>query len=122
MIVEDDEELNEILQYNLMRSGYEVTQVFDGNEAQTAIREQKPDLVVLDVMLPGQDGWEVCRSLADDPELKQIPIIFLTAKSGREDFDQARQFNMAGFFTKPCATPDVLRHVEKVLAIRGDAS
>jgi two-component system alkaline phosphatase synthesis response regulator PhoP len=116
MIIEDDEELNEILHYNLTRAGYEVLQVWDGNEAKAAIREKKPDLLLMDVMLPGADGWEICRSFADDPALRKIPIIFLTAKSGREDFDLARQFNMAGFFTKPYATPDILRHVEKVLA------
>jgi CheY-like chemotaxis protein len=67
-------------------------------------------------MLPGADGWDVCRFLARSPDLKQIPIIIFTAKSAREDFDLARQFNLAGFFTKPYATADVLRHVEKVLS------
>ena len=120
-VVEDDEELNEILHYNLTRAGYNVVQMWDGPQAIQGIREEKPDLIVMDIMLPGADGWEVCGTLKDDSELKEIPIIFLTAKSAREDFDQARQFNIAGFFTKPFTTVDVLRHVEKVLAARKNA-
>lgn len=116
MIIEDDEELNEILQYNLVRAGYQVTQQWNGREAMEAIRQQAPDLVLLDVMLPGADGWEVCQFLTETPGLQQIPIVIFTAKSAREDFDQARKYNLAGFFTKPYATADVLRHVEKVLS------
>jgi DNA-binding response OmpR family regulator len=116
MVVEDDEELNDILQYNLDRAGYRVLQAWDGREAMELIRREPPNLLLLDIMLPGADGWEVCRFLADSPDLKQIPIIIFTAKSAREDFDQARQFNLAGFFTKPYATADVLNHVKKVLA------
>jgi DNA-binding response OmpR family regulator len=118
MVVEDDEELSEILQYNLTRAGYRVTPIYNGHAAIETLRDQRPDLLLLDIMLPGADGWEVCRTMSGDPELKSIPIIIFTAKSAREDFDQARQFNLAGFFTKPYATGDVLRHVEKVLSAR----
>ncbi|MBW3624626.1 MAG: response regulator [Armatimonadetes bacterium] len=121
MVVEDDEELNEIIHYNLTRAGYEVIQAWDGLQAIEAIRQSAPGLIILDVMLPGVDGWEVCHSLQDSPELREIPIVFLTAKSAREDFDQARQFNIAGFFTKPFTTVDVLRHVEKVLSAKNSA-
>jgi two-component system, OmpR family, alkaline phosphatase synthesis response regulator PhoP len=120
MVVEDDEELNDILHYNLTRAGYHVVQAWDGRQAVEAVRREPPDLVLLDIMLPETDGWEVCRFLADAPDRQRIPIIIFTAKSAREDFDQARQFNLAGFFTKPYATADVLRHVEKVLATSGD--
>lgn len=122
MVVEDDEELSEVLQYNLARAGYRVVQAWDGQEAMDTVEQAAPDLVLLDIMLPKADGWEVCRFLTDTPALKQIPIIIFTAKSTREDFDLARQFNLAGFFTKPYATIDVLRHVEKVLAGRPAAS
>ncbi|MCC2669866.1 MAG: chemotaxis protein CheY [Armatimonadetes bacterium] len=118
MIIEDDEELNEILEYNLHRAGYETRQAWDGRKAITELEENPPDLVLLDVMLPGADGWEICRHMSAEPRLKTVPIIIFTAKSAREDFDQARQFNLAGFFTKPYATADVLRHVQKVLAAR----
>lgn len=116
MIIEDDEELNEILHYNLTRAGYNAVQVWDGRAAVEALEKSPPDLVLLDIMLPGVDGWEVCRHMSASPRLKNVPIIIFTAKSAREDFDQARQYNLAGFFTKPYATADVLRHVGKVLS------
>jgi two-component system, OmpR family, alkaline phosphatase synthesis response regulator PhoP len=119
MVVEDDEELNDILHYNLTREGYNVSQFWNGQDAIEAIPQAPPDLLLLDIMLPGADGWEVCRFLASRPELQQIPIVIFTAKSAREDFDEARKYNLAGFFTKPYATGDVLRHVEKVLASNG---
>ena len=118
MIIEDDEELNEILEYNLSRAGYQTKQAWDGRLAMADLEANPPDLVLLDVMLPGADGWEVCRFMSSTPQLKSIPIVIFTAKSAREDFDQARQFNLAGFFTKPYATADVLRHVQNVLAAR----
>jgi two-component system phosphate regulon response regulator PhoB len=115
MIIEDDEELSEILHYNLTRAGYQAVQTYDGKVAMDALERKPPDLVLLDVMLPGASGWEVCQFMSESPTLKGVPIVVFTAKSAREDFDQARQFNLAGFFTKPYATADVLRHVEKVL-------
>jgi DNA-binding response OmpR family regulator len=115
LVVEDDHELSEVIQYNLTRAGYEVSVIPDGSQALQELPAAPPDLVLLDVMLPGVDGWEVCRFMQGNPALSQIPVIVFTAKSAREDFDEARKFNLAGFFTKPYATTDVLRHVEKVL-------
>lgn len=118
MIIEDDEELNEILQYNLTRAGFKTVQMWNGRLAMEQMSVEPPDLVLLDIMLPGADGWEVCEFMNATPALKSVPIVIFTAKSAREDFDQARQFNLAGFFTKPYATADVLRHVQKVLDAR----
>ena len=115
LVVEDDNELSEVIQYNLTRAGYDVSVISDGSQAIQELPAAPPDLVLLDVMLPGVDGWEVCRFMQGSPALSQIPVIVFTAKSAREDFDKARMFNLAGFFTKPYATTDVLRHVEKVL-------
>ncbi|HET6386655.1 MAG TPA: response regulator [Armatimonadota bacterium] len=118
MIIEDDEELNEVMQYNLTQAGYRVVQEWDGLKAKEAIRESPPDLLLLDIMLPGIDGWEICKWLSETPDLQKIPILFFTAKGAREDYDRARQYNMAGYFTKPYGTADVLRHIEKVVASR----
>lgn len=116
LVVEDDEELNEILDYNLSRGGYEVLRAWDGVEAMRLLDEQRPDLVLLDLMLPLADGWQVCEHMRGSEPLKDTPVIIFTARSARDDFDQARRYNPAGYFTKPYATPDVLRHVEKVVA------
>ena len=115
MVVEDDEELSDLLQYNLNRQGHDVVQYYDGKEAMDAMARERPDLLLLDMMLPGADGLEVCRHVTGTKELQHIPIIIFTAKGSREDFDQARQYNVSGFFVKPYTTADVLRHVEKVL-------
>lgn len=116
MVVEDDEHLNEVLCYNLTRAGYQVTSVHDGEEAIERLGEEVPDLLLLDVMLPGKNGWEICQHIADRPEMLSLPVVIFTAKSAREDFDTARAFpNFAGYFVKPYATPDVMRHVEKIL-------
>lgn len=118
LIAEDDEELNDILQYNLMRAGYRVVQTWDGRQAIEAARLKAPDLLLLDVMMPEVDGWEVCTFFESTPELKDIPKIVFTAKSAREDYQHAHQFSLAGFFIKPYATSDVLRHVERVLSVQ----
>lgn len=116
LLVEDDEAINEILHYNLTRAGYAVEQAWNGREALEAARREKPDAVLLDLMLPEVDGWEVCRQMAETPELKDVPVIIFTARDALEDVARARQFpNLAGYFTKPWATADVVRHVEKVV-------
>jgi two-component system phosphate regulon response regulator PhoB len=119
MVVEDDEQLNEVLCYNLEKAGYQVSAVYDGEEAVRRLTEHKPDLLLLDIMLPGRSGWEVCQHISERDDLKELPVVIFTAKSAREDFDRARKFpNFAGYFVKPYATPDVMRHVEKILSDR----
>lgn len=117
MVVEDDEQLNEVLCYNLTKAGYQVHPVFDGEEAVQRLEQMAPDLLLLDIMLPGRTGWEVCQHISEREDLKSLPVVIFTAKSAREDFDRARKFpNFAGYFVKPYATPDVMRHVEKILS------
>ena len=116
MVVEDDEQLNEVLCYNLTKAGYQVDPVYDGAEAVRRLDDKVPDLLLLDIMLPGKTGWEVCQHISEREDLKALPVVIFTAKSAREDFDRARNFpNFAGYFVKPYATPDVMRHVEKIL-------
>src|SRR5215813_7163495 len=79
LVVEDEEALTTLLRYNLDAEGYEVETVGRGDEADTRPRERIPDLIVLDWMLPGLSGIELCRRLRTRPETKQLPIIMLTA-------------------------------------------
>jgi DNA-binding response OmpR family regulator len=116
LVVEDEEELNELLAYNLEKAGYDVSRTFDGAHALTLVAENPPDLVLLDLMLPGQDGWSVCRALRGRESTRDLPIIIFTARGSREEFDIANEFPaVRGYFVKPYATADVLRHVERVL-------
>jgi CheY-like chemotaxis protein len=85
LVVDDEEDLQELLQYNLSKDGYRVSCVGTGEEALKFERRQPPDLVVLDLMLPAVDGLEVCRRLKGDPKTRDVPIIMLTAKSEEGD-------------------------------------
>ena len=117
LVVKDQEEVNDLLQYNLVRAGYRALAAYDGQAGLSAIRQHLPDLVLLDVMLPNIDGWDICHALLEDPALSHIPVIIFTAKGSREDFDHGHRYaNVAGYFIKPYATSDVIEHVGRVLA------
>lgn len=117
MVVEDDEELNEVLCYNLSKAGYDTRPVLTGVEAIELLDSETPDLILLDVMLPSVNGWEICQRIADQPGLESVPVVIFTAQSARAAFDRARGFpNFAGYFVKPYALKDVMRHIEKILA------
>ncbi|RYD06340.1 hypothetical protein N752_05455 [Desulforamulus aquiferis] len=79
LVVDDEQPILELVKYNLEREGYEVLVASDGNAGITLARTENPDLIVLDVMLPGQDGLSVCRTLHQDKETRSIPIIMLSA-------------------------------------------
>ena len=85
LVVDDEPEALKLFGYSLHRQGYEVLVAQNGMEALEIIQEHKPDLVVLDVMMPDMDGYEVCRRIRNDPEAKHLPIVMLTAKSEEVD-------------------------------------
>ena len=107
LIVEDEAPLVTLLRYNLEREGFAVLDAQDGEEALAVAREQKPDLVLLDWMLPLMSGIEVCRQLRRNPETRAIPVVMLTACATGNVRERASQERLAGFFFKPCP-PDVL--------------
>ncbi len=116
VVVEDDTDLNDVLSYNLQRRGHDVKPTFDGEEALHELRKSPPDLVLLDLMLPRADGWEVCQGMANDASLARVPVVFFTALGAPEEYERARHIpNFAGYFVKPYATNDVLRHLDKLL-------
>src|SRR4030042_1558633 len=85
LVVEDEEDILELVRYNLLREGYLVEGVSSGEEALQAVRSNLPDLVVLDLMLPGLDGLEICRALKGDSRTANIPVVMLTAKGEEAD-------------------------------------
>ena len=85
LAVEDDKDILELITYNLEREGYEVTGVMSGEDGVDAARSEKPDLVLLDLMLPGMDGLEVYRKLKADPDTSHLPVIMVTAKGEEAD-------------------------------------
>jgi DNA-binding response OmpR family regulator len=85
LLVEDEPDLNETISFNLGSEGYEVTSTFNGKDALNAIENKKPDLILLDLMLPDMSGLEICRELRSSKKTKKIPIMMVTAKGEEVD-------------------------------------
>jgi len=120
LVVDDEEDLLELVRFNLARDGYAVTCVASGEEAIKAVRRSPPDLVVLDLMLPGIDGLEVCRRLKADPRSRDLPIVMLTAKGEERDVVAGLDRGADDYITKPFS-PRVLSARVKALLRRREA-
>jgi two-component system phosphate regulon response regulator PhoB len=121
LAVEDDEDILELLRYNLAKEGYRVTAVTTGEEGLRLARSTTPDLVLLDLMLPGVDGLEVCRSLKMDAKTRLAPIIMLTAKGEEADIVSGLELGAEDYITKPFSTRVLLARVRAVLRRRRTA-
>jgi two-component system phosphate regulon response regulator PhoB len=115
LIVEDEEPLTLLLRYNLEAEGFEVETVARGDEADTRLKERPPDLVVLDWMLPGVSGIELCRRLRARPQTRALPIIMLTARG--EESERVRGFATGAddYIVKPFSVPELLARVHALL-------
>jgi DNA-binding response OmpR family regulator len=112
LVVEDEPVLLETLEYNLTRQGYEVCTAADGPAALEVAREEQPDLIVLDVMLPGMDGFEVCRTLR--PEMS-VPILMLTARDEEIDKVVGLEVGADDYMTKPFSMRELMARVKALL-------
>ncbi|MBZ0140977.1 MAG: phosphate regulon transcriptional regulator PhoB [Pseudorhodoplanes sp.] len=115
LIVEDEEPLTLLLRYNLEAEGYEVDAVARGDEAETRLKERAPDLVVLDWMLPGLSGIELCRRLRAWPETKALPIIILTARGEESERVRGLATGADDYVVKPFSVPELLARVRALL-------
>lgn len=115
LVVDDEAHIRELVRFNLEKEGYTVIEAIDGTTALKAVRLEKPDLVVLDLMLPVVDGLEVCRALKKDAELNGIPVIMLTAKA--EEIDKVLGLEMGAddYLTKPFSPRELLARIKAVL-------
>ena len=118
LVVDDERDILELVKYNLDKEGYQVTIVETGEDALAAARTKMPDVVVLDLMLPGVDGLEVCRRLKGDLKTRGIPIVMLTAKGGEADIVTGLEMGAADYVTKPFS-PRVLSARIKAVLRRG---
>ena len=121
LAVEDDEDILQLLKYNLAKEGYRVTAVTSGEEGLQLARSTTPDLILLDLMLPGVDGLEVCRRLKMDAKTRQVPIIMLTAKGEETDIVTGLELGAEDYITKPFSTRVLLARVRTVLRRRRTA-
>jgi len=115
LVVEDEESILELLDYNLSKEGYEVSEVTSGEEAIEAARASSPDLILLDLMLPGLDGFDVCRILKGDPKTKHIPIVMLTAKGEEADIVAGLELGADDYVTKPFSPKVLVARIRALL-------
>jgi two-component system, OmpR family, alkaline phosphatase synthesis response regulator PhoP len=115
LLVDDEPDIVSMTRMRLEASGYEVFTASDGQEGYGMAKEQKPDLLILDLMLPKMDGFQVCRMLKSDEHFRNIPIIMLTAKSQKEDKDYAQKLGVDFFLTKPYEAKELLDKIAFLL-------
>jgi DNA-binding response OmpR family regulator len=116
LLIDDHQTVFKLLEAIVRIKGYKLLYADCGQQGIVMAREEQPDLILLDVMMPDLDGFKVCQYLKDNEETKQIPIMFLTARGAEDDLATGRQAGADGFMTKPFQTMDVLNQVEKMLS------
>ncbi|MDD2316788.1 MAG: response regulator transcription factor [Desulfobacterales bacterium] len=118
LVVDDEEDIVELVRYNLSREGYQTLSAETGEKALRLARTEKPDLVVLDLMLPGMDGLEVTRAMKGDAELRRIPIVMLTAKGEEPDIVAGLEMGADDYIVKPFSTKILVARVRAALRRR----
>ena len=114
LAVDDERHIVRLVEVNLQRAGYEVVTAYDGREALEKVKSENPDLVVLDVMMPYMDGFEVLKNLKSDPETAEIPVIMLTAKAQDADVFRGWQSGVDCYLTKPFNPMELKAFVKRI--------
>lgn len=115
LVVDDEPDVLLLCRLNLEQRGHEVLEAPNGQVALELARERLPDIVILDLMLPGIDGYEVMRTLRADPDTADLRVLVLTAKSLRADRERSQDLGAAAFLTKPFLPDDLVATVDRVL-------
>ena len=118
LVAEDEPDNRRIVVRVLTVEGYETLEAADGQAAVALARREHPDLIMMDLAMPGMDGWEAARQLKADPETADIPIIALTAFAMRGDEERAREAGCDGYLSKPCRPQTIREAVARFLAGR----
>jgi CheY-like chemotaxis protein len=115
MIIDDNPVIVELLERKLGRAGYEVLGCVESEQAVEQCTEKEPDLVILDILMPGISGWEVMKGLRENPETAAIPVIISTVKNRPEDVDKGKDLEAADYIAKPYVFGDLLSMVERII-------
>lgn len=115
LVIEDDKHISKLVKYNLEKAGYDSTVVEDGEEALDILSKQGVDLIILDIMLPEMDGFEVCRLIKQNPKLKNIPIIMLTAKGEEVDRIVGLELGADDYVVKPFSPRELVLRIKAIL-------
>ena len=115
LVVEDEADVVDLLRYHLKRAGFKVLEASSGADGLTAVRANRPDAVILDIMLPGMTGLEVCRALKSERDTASIPLLMLTARSEVDDRVKGLEFGADDYVTKPFSPKEVVLRVQALL-------
>jgi two-component system phosphate regulon response regulator PhoB len=115
LVIEDEEDIRELVRYNLVKEGYRVAQAMSGEEGFQSAKNNHPGLILLDLMLPGLDGLEVCRLLKANPKTQHIPIVMLTAKGEESDIVTGLELGADDYLTKPFSPKILVARLRTVL-------
>lgn len=118
LAVDDEPELTDLMHYHLVRAGHDVTTAANGWEAIHAIRSRRPDIILLDLMLPDLDGFGVCEILRRDPATATIPIIIVSAWASTDSRNLGLELGALDYITKPFSPPELVARVERLLHAR----
>ena len=118
LVADDDEDILQLVSFRLERAGYTVVTAADGQQALAAARQHQPDLAVLDVMMPGLNGYEVTRQLRADPATAAIPVILLTARVQEADVSRGFEAGADDYLRKPFSPQELRSRVQAILARR----
>ncbi|MFA8388285.1 MAG: response regulator transcription factor [Pelagibaca sp.] len=116
LLIEDEPNIIEAISFILSRDGWSVKTHSNGADAVEMVKERKPDVLILDVMLPGKSGYDILRELRDDPDINGLPVLMLTARGQTKDREIAERAGCDAFMTKPFSNADVLETVRALAA------
>lgn len=115
LIVDDEEDMRFILNAGLRGLGYEISTAENGEQCLEKVAQKKPDLILLDIMLPALNGYQVCQELKKNPRFNDIPILLMSAKSEEEDKAKGKEAGASGYITKPFDMSDMAQEIRRFL-------
>lgn len=115
MVVDDNPKIRRVVRVILEKEGYNVEEIESGKECLRRLKKEKPDLILLDVMMPEEDGWEVCKKIKSDEKHKDIPVAMLTVRASEEDMNKSIEHGADAHINKPFDVEDLLDRVESLL-------
>ena len=120
LLVDDRQTVFRLLEAIIRIKGYELIYAESGQQGIVMARQELPDLILLDVIMPDIDGFKVCQYLKENPDTKDIPVMFLTARGAEDDLVMGRKVGADGFMTKPFQAKEVLKLIERLLTAKTD--
>lgn len=116
LVVDDHQEMVDLIQESFKLRGYDVLGASNGQEALAKVYQEKPDLILLDIMMPMIDGYEICKTLKNNDETKHIPVILITVKGNESDIEKGFEVRADGYVVKPFDPKELTEFAEKFLS------